>query len=93
MTTVIQDPDAQLVYEMDWTNWLPATQIIDTSVWPSVTDLTFDNSVILSGGLKTGIRISGGVVGRTYQITNRIVTNGVPTQTGDNSFYIRIGQQ
>lgn len=92
MTTLFQDPDDQLVYEMDWTSWLPSGQTITSSIWPAVTDLTFDTSVILTGGLKTGIRISGGTLGRTYQITNRVVTNGTPSQTGDNSFFLTIVQ-
>lgn len=90
MVKLLQDPDEQLVYEMDWTSWLPSGQTIASSTWPTVSGLTFDNSAILDDSLKTAIRISGGEIGKTYQIANRIVTDGSPTQTGDNSFLLSI---
>jgi len=73
----VKDPDARLDYEIDWSEWLgslPAVgDVITDSVWecddPAIVleDAQFDNT-------SATVFASGGVIGTTYLITNRIET-------------------
>ena len=100
--TLEKDPDAILVYEFDWTDWLGDTAQIVTSTFaisggdtaaPPGTVLTKDNAVIVSGGKKTQIRLLNGTKGKKYEITNHIVTNEVPAQEDDRSFFVKMVEQ
>ncbi len=96
MATFAKDPDASLLYVVDWTSWLPSGRTISTSAWTIAgpdAALTKDNETIVSGSMKTQIRLLGGTEGREYTITNRIVTDGSPTQTADQSFSVAITQR
>lgn len=81
-----QDAVAQLNYGFDWSKWLAESQAtLDTGLWSSdapVEDaLSIDN--ILNDAL-TGhstCRISGGVAGKQYAITNTITATTVNNYT------------
>lgn len=91
-----KDPDATLLYEMDWTNWLPSGETIATSSWTiagSDSALTQDNNSILTGSKKTRVRLTAGTFGVRYTVTNRITTSGTPSQTDDRSFYLDIAHK
>lgn len=96
-TRLEKDPDAKLVYEMNWTDWLGATATIASSSWSFTVDpdgaLTKDNEVIVNGDKKTQVRLLAGTKGKTYEITNHIVTNEVPAQEDDRSFLLKIVEQ
>lgn len=95
---VEQGPNDVRVYVFDWdARNLPAAVTIDSSVFTvtavhpaSAAALTVDNELILSGDRKTWLRLSGGALGATYDIANRIVTNETPAQTKELSFRLLI---
>lgn len=71
-----KDSAAVLDYSLEWAEWLPGGDAIDTSEWfiesapvdgPSVDSDDIDGTI-------TTAWISGGVNGRGYILTNRIVT-------------------
>jgi hypothetical protein len=95
-----KDPNAELVYEFDWTAWLAASGAgagtIATSTF-TITGpdsvLTKDNASIVSGNLKTRVRVKAGTLGKVYRLTNQIVTNESPPETDERSIYLRIVNQ
>jgi len=93
--TVTKDPDASRVYTMDWTADIGAAGI-STSTWiiaPADAGLTADNASIVSGLKMTSVRLIGGTLGRSYTVTNRIVTNASPTETEDATVTVLIRAQ
>lgn len=91
-----KDPDAELLYVMDWTDWLPSGSTITSSTWEIEgvdSELTADNSTIVTGGLKTQARLLGGTLGERYLVRNLVVITGAPTQTDYRSVTIAIVKQ
>lgn len=76
-----KDPDAILDYEVDWSVWLNASgnDTISTSVWIIPANLTKESDLIPTA-TTTRIWLSGGIVGVTYELVNRITTLGGRTQ-------------
>ena len=73
--SVIKDPDAVLDYAIDWdTNWLDG-DTISASTW-AITGP--DSSLVVDSESETTaittVWLSGGTLGRTYSVTNHIVT-------------------
>jgi hypothetical protein len=74
-----KDPDAVLDYKWDWSAWLAAeSDAISTSTFLPVDGLTFG-----TGGQSpthdsttATVWLSGGTVGSSYEVTNRITTTG-----------------
>lgn len=90
----IKDPQEVLVYDIDWgTNWLAPAVTIATSTW-TITGpdalLTKDSETIQAGLRTTRVRLSAGTSGYKYLITNRIVTNETPSQTGERTFQLLV---
>jgi hypothetical protein len=77
MPTYIKDPDAVLDYGFDWSSWLATGETISTSTWTVPTGITKDSSS--NSTTKTTVWLSGGTVGQTYEIVNRIVTSASRT--------------
>lgn len=73
------DVDAVEPFGFDWTDWLADisnTETIASSAWSSLpSGLTLASSSIVTGNLKTQIKVSGGSEGTKYTITNSIVTS------------------
>jgi len=93
--TVTKDPDAQRVYTMDWTADIGSAGIT-TSTWTIVgpdAALTYDNGSIVAGLKMASVRLIGGTLGRTYTVTNRIVTNSTPAETEDATVTVLIRTQ
>lgn len=92
---LFKDPNAVLVYVFDWTAWLNGAQIASSSFTISGDDsaLTKDAEQILSGNLKTSLRLSGGTLGERYTVTNRVVTNEATPQTDDRTVTFLIVQK
>ena len=82
----LKDPDSTIDYTMDWgTKWLVSDYIV-SSTWIVESGLTL---VSQSNTTTTAtVFISGGVIGNTYIITNRITTN--LGRIDDRSINIRI---
>ena len=82
-----KDPSAVLDYVVDWTTWL-GSDTISASAWtvPSgITQVTATNTTKLAT-----IWLSGGTVGESYTLVNRITTAG--GRTDDRSITITVGQ-
>jgi hypothetical protein len=68
-----KDPDANLDYGFDWSQWLAASETISTSIWIVDAGLTKGTTSATTTG--TTVWLSGGTAGTTYLAVNRIVTN------------------
>lgn len=76
-----KDPDAVLDYGFDWgadgNGWLNEGDTIATSTW-SLTHEDDDGELVVDSDSKddetTAAVVSGGTLGRTYWLTNHIVT-------------------
>lgn len=86
MITFTKDPDAVLDYSIDWTDWLSGGEKITSSSWIVPSGITQDSASATD--YVTTIWFSGGTVGVTYRVTNRIVTGA--GRTDDRSFNIQI---
>ena len=84
-----KDPDSVIDYGVDWSNWLDAGETISTSVWPDLGDLVSESESNTTTA--TAIFVSGGVLGATYTLTNRITTN--QGRTEDRSMFIACQQK
>lgn len=87
-TTLYKDSSEKLDYQFDWnTEYLRGADTISSSTWTSTpTGLTH---VGTSNTTTTAtIRISGGVVGTTYTVTNHVVL--ASGQEAERSFYLKV---
>lgn len=77
---IAKDPNAQLVYQMDWTTeWMPTGDSL-ASVSYTVETITGDANplAIESSGIQSGVayvELSGGTANNVYTVTCNIVTN------------------
>lgn len=71
-STFTKDPDANLDYSVDWSDWLATGDTIASSVWTVPTGLTegADNEAL---GIAT-VYLSGGTAGSDYAVANKITT-------------------
>jgi len=60
------------------------------AVVATVTALTKDNESVLVSNRTTQVRLTGGTLGQTYEVANKIVTNESPAQTKEKSFRVLI---
>lgn len=88
---------ASRIYTFNFDDNLAEGVEIDTSTFavvavrPSTATLvTKDNEGIVAGNRKTQLRLSGGVLGARYRITNTVVTDQSPTQTNVKWFELLI---
>ena len=70
-----KDPDATVIYTMDWTNRLNSGATISTSDWTIQVGLTKVTAGIVTGNLKTSVKLSGGTAGTDYTCTNSVTTS------------------
>lgn len=69
----IKDPSAVLDYTVDWSQWLDTGDTITTSTWViAPTGLTQQSAA--STPTAATVWLSGGTLGITYTVTNRITT-------------------
>lgn len=66
-----KDPAARLNYGFDWSPWLGSDEIT-ASQWTVPVGLTQDSAAF--SDTETVVWLSGGAVGATYIVTNRITT-------------------
>jgi hypothetical protein len=84
-----KDPDATLDYSVEWEQWLPPGDAIAASVW-SVPSGLVGVSEELSSTLATAV-VSGGTVGETYELVNRVTTTS--GKVDDRSIWLTIRQR
>lgn len=84
----IKDPDAVLDYTINWSDWLDG-DTISTSDWTVPTGITKTTDSETS--TTTTVWLSGGTVGTTYNMINRIVTDGGRTE--DRTIAIMVSER
>lgn len=89
MITYIKDPDAVLDYLIDWSEWLADAETIDTSTMLVETGITKDSATNTT--TTATVWLSGGTLGETYEVTNRIVTS--QGRTEDRTIIIYIAER
>lgn len=80
-TYIEKDPEARLIYSMDWSQWLPSGSDI-TSVNYTVSARSNDahppvihDDGITQAGTVTYVELSGGTLGKIYTVTAEIDTD------------------
>lgn len=88
MRIYTKDPNAELDYIIDWSTWLGADTIASDSwiVDDGITKESDSNTTTTAT-----VWLSGGTLGRTYDVTNRIVTAG--GRTADQTLRIQIVEE
>lgn len=92
----LKDPAAALDYVIDWSvSYLLSTEQITASSWSIrpqglVNDLAIDTIPPPVSGVTT-VFVTGGVAGKTYQLTNRITTD--QGRTDERSITIRVEEK
>jgi len=76
MSVRLKDPDAVEDWTHDWSSQLASGETISTSAWAVVPsgELTVDSNSKTS--TSTSVVLSGGTAGKSYRVTNSIVTTG-----------------
>jgi hypothetical protein len=75
-----KDPEAELAYTFDWSEWLPSGATVSTVNYTlqvranDPAPLVRENQGIV-GGAKTYVELSGGQVGKIYTVTAEIATS------------------
>jgi len=91
MADFIKDPNAVLDYGFDWSDWLQSGEIISSSSWINPDSITINSNSHLD--TSTVIWVSGGTAGKSYRLTNRIVTNNSPARTEDRTLLIEVQER
>ena len=84
-----KDPDSNVDYGCDWSNWLSGAETITTSVWVVPAGLTGGTEANTTAA--TSIFLTGGTIGTTYTLTNRVTTSA--GRTDDRSMLIAVVQK
>jgi hypothetical protein len=88
----VKDPDAtQWAKGINWTNYCSErSTTISASTWAITPSGSLSNAAdsIVTGNLKTQIKLSGGTVGVEYTVTNSITT--AAGGTDDRSFRVLV---
>lgn len=88
MTTFEKDPQAILDYSVNWTEFLETAETITSSQWFVPTGITLTESGSTN---KTATAwLSGGTLGSSYEIVNRITTNNTPARVDERTIIISI---
>jgi hypothetical protein len=75
-----KDPDAQLTYTVDWTDWLIDSDTLSVAEWAVSTisgdanPLTVEANGIVTGTQQAYVELSGGTAGEIYEVKNTITT-------------------
>lgn len=70
-----KDPDEAKLYTMNWSGGLNTEATISTSMWTIPPGLTSAYDTIVTGALKTTIKLAGGVDGQDYELINVVTTS------------------
>ena len=79
-----KDPDSIIDYGFNWAAWLATGETIASSVWVITSGVTADSDD--NDTTTTSVTLSGGTVGTTYTLTNRITTSAGRTE--DRSMFV-----
>lgn len=73
LTSFVKDPDANLDYVFDWSDWLETGETISSYVTTVPAGLTKGTESELSG--KVAVWLSGGTANSVYQVACKITTS------------------
>ena len=82
-----KDPTAVLDYKFNWAAWLATGATISTSTWTVDDGITKDSDV--KSATETVVWLSGGTLGESYRVTNKITTSGNRTESRTMHFTIK----
>jgi hypothetical protein len=68
-----KDPDDELDYVFDWSDWLETGETLTTCTWSTPTGITQDDDDI--GATTATVWLSGGTVGETYTVGCLVTTS------------------
>jgi hypothetical protein len=89
MAAIVKDPNANLDYGVDWSDWLGEDETIVTSTWVVPEGLT-QGAAGFEGG-RTVVWLTGGTDGQSYAVVNRITTS--QDRTDDRSIPIIVANR
>lgn len=76
-----KDPQSTLDYSIDWTDWMPTGQQIDSSSW-TISTVSGDSAPLASSSTTfnasddlTTVFLTAGTAGNKYTVTNTITTD------------------
>ncbi len=69
----IKDPDADLDWHFDWTDWLDEGEAISVSVMTASAGIVTHDPAFSS--TDTTVWVAGGTVGNVYSVANKITTS------------------
>lgn len=85
-TTFTKDPAAKLDYSVDWTDFLETDENIAASEWTTPAGLTVVTSSYTNK--KATIWLSGGALGTSYEVVNKITTSNNPSRIDERTIVI-----
>ena len=88
MSTYTKDPDATLDFRVDWSVWL-GEDTISMSAWIVPAGITQDSAT--NDTTTATVWLSGGSVGRSYHVVNRITT--AAGRVNDQTLVIKVREQ
>lgn len=76
---IAKDPNAELVYTFDWSEWLPTGTTVATVNYTLQVRANDPAPLVrltqgVQSGLKTYVELGGGAAGKVYTVTAQIVT-------------------
>ena len=88
-TIFLLDPNADLDFGFDWTDWLATGETISVSAWAlsPATGLSKHGESESDG--VTLVWLKDIVAGVTHRVTNSITTSTTPPRKDDRSFYVK----
>jgi len=93
-TYIEKDPYAVLDYSLDWHNWMPSGEHIDTITVTAETISGDSAPLVIDSSTNTNFivtaTISGGSAGNIYNVEYRIVTDGSPAKRDSRNFRIKV---
>lgn len=87
-----KDPDAELRYVFDWTDWLGADTISQAAI--AITDTDVDTPLAVDGvptivsGVKVQVRLTGGAVKDRAKVACKITT--AAGDVDERTFFVRV---
>lgn len=85
----LKDPNAQLDWQVNWSDWLAEGESISSAIFTVDDGLTVDSTG--HDDTVATVWVSGGTAGMVYRVTNRVVTSDA--RTDERSFSIRVTER
>lgn len=86
--TFTKQPSEVLDYDVDFTDWLPTDDIVETAAVTADAGLTVDSHEVISAGTAVKVWLSGGTAGTTYKV--QVTANSNAGRVKEAEFKIRV---